>query len=75
MCLKEVGLQAQNTVTILGSIINIIWEDLYDHSMTTRIFALISNNNIHMTFKIYEKSDYKPRITLDMLQDLDNFQN
>ena len=30
MCLKEIGLHAQNILTILGSTINIIGGDLYN---------------------------------------------
>ena len=42
ICLKEIGQRAQDTITILGSIINIVtWETLYDHLMSTRIFTLI----------------------------------
>jgi hypothetical protein len=40
-CLKEDGLHAQNTITIIGSIIHIMGGDLYDHSMCTIIFILI----------------------------------
>ena len=38
MCLKEIGVHAQNIVFILGSIVNIIEGDLYDHLTCTRIF-------------------------------------
>jgi hypothetical protein len=31
MCLEEIGLHAQNTIFILGSTINIIERDLYEH--------------------------------------------
>ena len=43
-CLKEVGLRAQNMVTILGSIVNMIGEDLYDHLIRMRMLTLTINN-------------------------------
>ena len=43
MHLKEIGLHAQNMLTILGSIVNVSGETLYDHLMSTRIFTLITN--------------------------------
>ena len=43
MCSKEIGLCAQNVITILSSIVNIIEGDIYDHLMSTQIFALIMN--------------------------------
>lgn len=46
MCLKEVELRAQNTLTILGSTVNIIGGDLYDYFISTRIFTLIINKII-----------------------------
>ena len=39
---KEIGPHAQNVITILGSIVNIIGEDLYDHLMSTRITLLMN---------------------------------
>ena len=54
MCLEEIGLCVQNMSTILSSIINIIGGDLYDHSITTRIFTLIFDTNS----KNYEESGY-----------------
>ena len=42
ICLKEIGLCAQNMLTFLGSIVNIIDGDLYDHLyMSMKIFTLI----------------------------------
>ena len=42
ICLQEIGICVQNMLTILGSIVNIISGDLYDHLyMSTRIFTLI----------------------------------
>ena len=39
---KEVGLNAPNVITILGSIVNIIGRGgLHDHLMRTRIFTLM----------------------------------
>jgi hypothetical protein len=46
MFLKEIGLRAQNTLTVLGSIVNIIGEDIYDHLMSMRIFTLPINEMI-----------------------------
>ena len=43
MCLEVIGLHAQNMITILGSIVNRIGWDLYDHSMSTRIVTSILN--------------------------------
>ena len=40
-CLKEIRLLAQNIITILGSIANIIGGDLYDHLTNTRILTLV----------------------------------
>ena len=42
---KEIGQCVQETVTILGSIVNINgeWGDLCDYSLGTRIFTLIMN--------------------------------
>ena len=41
MCLKEIGLCAQNMITILGAIVNITGGHLHDHLMNMRIFTLI----------------------------------
>ena len=35
MCLREIGLHAQNMLTILGSVVNMIGGGLYDHLMST----------------------------------------
>ena len=43
MCFTEIGLQAKNMITILGSIVNTIEGSLFDHSMSLRIFTLIMN--------------------------------
>jgi hypothetical protein len=40
---KGIGLCAQNTIAVLGSIVNISEGDLYDRLMSTRIFTLIMN--------------------------------
>ena len=44
MCLKEIELCAQNTITILSSIFDIIGGDQYDHSMSMRMFTLTMKN-------------------------------
>ena len=41
MCLKEIGLSAKNLLTILGSMVNIIERNLYDHLIRKKIFTLI----------------------------------
>ena len=41
--LKESGLHAQKSETIIGSIVTIIGTNLYDHLMSTRILILIMN--------------------------------
>lgn len=38
---KEIGLHAQNMISVIGSIVNIIEWDLYEHSMKTQIITLI----------------------------------
>ena len=40
MLLQEIGLRAQKMLNILGSIVNIIWRDLYYHLMSSRMFNL-----------------------------------
>ena len=40
---EEIGPHAQNMQHISGSITNIIWEDLYDHSTNIRIFQKTVN--------------------------------
>ena len=40
MCLKEIRLHVQNTITIIGSIVNMIGKgDLYDQSDNEKIFT------------------------------------
>ena len=39
----EIGLQAQNMLTVLHSTVNIIGGNLYDHLMPTRIFTSTMN--------------------------------
>lgn len=43
MCLKESGLHAQTMLTIPDSTMNMIGGHMYDYSMSTRIFTLITN--------------------------------
>ena len=43
MCLKEIGLHAQNKISILGSTINIIGGNQYDCLMNTRMITLLKN--------------------------------
>ena len=42
-CVKENGPHAQNVLTILGSIDNVIEGDLHDHFMSMGIFIFIMN--------------------------------
>jgi hypothetical protein len=48
VCKKEFGLHAQNTITIIGSIVNIIgWEgDLYDQLISRKILITLIVNEI-----------------------------
>ena len=41
MCLKEIGLHAQNMITKFNNQYD--WGDLYDHLLSTKIFILIIN--------------------------------
>ena len=41
MCLKEIGLRAQNMITIFRLNSQHKWGDLYDYLMSTTIFTLI----------------------------------
>ena len=43
MCSKEIGLRAQDMLTIPGSVVNMIAADPYDHLMSRRVFTLIMN--------------------------------
>ena len=54
MCLEEIGLRAQNMLTILSGIVNIIYMggDMYDHLMSTRIFTLIMHKIFKRALKI-----------------------
>ena len=60
MCLEEIGLHAQNMITILGSIVYIVgtWEDMYDRFMSTTVFTLTMNKIIHMSSRCYEENGY-----------------
>ena len=53
--LEKIWLHAQNTLTILDSIVNMILEDLCDHSMSTKIFTLIMNKIFISAQKIWKK--------------------
>ena len=54
-CLQEIALHAQNMITILVSIVNIIGGDLYDHFISMRIFALMMNKILIRALKIMRK--------------------
>ena len=57
MCLLEIGLRAQSTITILGTIVTISGGkgDLYDHLTSTKIFTLITYEIFIQTPKIMKK--------------------
>ena len=56
MCFKKIGVHAQHITIGLGSITNIIvWGDLYDHYMSTRIVTLIMNAIFIRTSKFIRK--------------------
>ena len=59
-CSNEIRLRAHNMI-----LINIIEEDLYDHSISTRIFGLVINKGIRMSSTNYEKNGYN--LNLDLL--------
>ena len=48
MCLNDIGLRDQNMITNLNSTVNMIGVDLYDHLMSTRIFAFDNEEDIHI---------------------------
>jgi hypothetical protein len=59
MCVKEIGLRAQNALLEFystKSIFNTIGVNLYDHSRRKTIFTLIMNKHIHMSSKYYEEN-------------------
>jgi hypothetical protein len=58
VCLKKIKLHAQNILTILVSIVNRIGGEQYDHLMSTGIFTLIMNENIHMTSENDKNNGY-----------------
>ena len=64
MLFKEIGLQAQIMIIILGLIVNIIGGDLYDQLLSTRIFDLTTNWDIHRSSRNYEESGYDPALDL-----------
>ena len=45
MCSKEIGLHVHNMVVILGSIVNMIGEGLYDQSVSTTMFSWVMIRN------------------------------
>lgn len=49
---EETGLHAQNMITIIGSIVNIIKRDWYEHSMKTQIIILIIKNKIKFIYSL-----------------------
>ena len=64
MCLKEIGVRTQNTIIILGSIMNIV-ENLYDHLMSMGVFTLIMNRALKWCSQNDQESDYG--LALDLL--------
>ena len=59
ICLQDIGLCAENMVTILPSIVNIIEEDLYDHLTIARIFALTMSKIIIQALKTMRQIGYR----------------
>ena len=55
---NEIGLCAQNMMTILNSMVHVMCGDLYDHLMSTKNFLLIPNKVFIWSFKNYEESGY-----------------
>lgn len=53
MCIKKIGVHAQNMISILDSNIQHDWGDLYDHLLITRILTLIIDK-IFMSSKNHE---------------------
>ena len=63
MYLQEIELRVQNTLTILGSIVNMIGGYLYDQLMSGRVFTLIMNK-IHKSSGDYEANGYRNELDL-----------
>lgn len=55
MCLQELGLRAQNLLSILDSIVNIIEGDLYGRLMSARISPVRLNKIFIRASKIMRK--------------------
>jgi hypothetical protein len=55
ICLKEIGVRAENMITTLGSIVSIIGEHLYGHLMSTRIFNLILSKTFILALNVIRK--------------------
>ena len=67
MYLEEIGLRAQNILTILGSLVNNIGRaGLYDYSMSTWIFSLIIQG-IYMSYDNDEANGYMHDLDLLIL--------
>ena len=64
-CLKEIGLCAQNTITIPGSIVNILkGEGLYNPFNAYKSLHLENDEDMHMSFDNNEESRYNQYICL-----------
>jgi hypothetical protein len=61
-------LNAQSLLTILGSIVNVIYGGLVCYVMSMRIFTLIVRNNIHMSFEDDEATCYGHGFKLLIIQ-------
>ena len=55
MHVKEIRLHAENIITVLDSITNIVGRDLYDHFIITRIYTFIMNKIFLRAPKIMRK--------------------
>lgn len=65
--LKRVGISAQNMLTIIGSTININWDDLYDHFDEHENLHFDNAYDIHMTFIHYKPSGHRHDLELTFI--------
>lgn len=55
---NKIGPRAQNIITILNSMVNMIWENMYDQLTSTRNLLLTMNTVFIGSSKNYEESDH-----------------
>jgi hypothetical protein len=58
VCVKGIGLCAQNLLSFLGSIVNIIGGDLYDHIMSENL-CFDNDYDIRMSSKNHEANGFE----------------